>query len=227
MVTGGTVSVKVTATGVSTTLSVSITVSNRNWHTSPASPAEVANGTFIPLPVPPQATGSDAGLGYSKWYEAYGALTYSTIGDGGPNQGYAYWPSNLSFSSFYYQYEINPDLENTSSTFYQEQCGKNGYILGSNLLTQTRRHEYNSSVQSHYAFYSNSLSSNNPGDYLEQQIAAPGANLTTFGNNTKAGIDSRFSTVGSAFAVEPYAVNYSETGQALGNINYAPYGSCN
>lgn len=224
MVTGGTVNVTVNAAQ----FSASITVSNRNWHTNPASPAEVANGTFIVLPVPPTPTGTDSGMGYSKWWEAYNSPQYLTIGDGGPNQGYTYFTSNLSFSQFYYQYEINPDLENTASTFYQNQCGRNGWILGSNLLTQTKRHEYNSSVQSHHAFYSTSLNANNAGDFLEQQIALPGADINTFANNAKSGIDSRFTTVGSATAVEPYPVNYSETGTSLGNVNYGPsYGSCN
>ena len=178
--------------------------------------------------MPPAPTGTDSGLGYSKWYEAYNSPQYLTIGDSGPNQGYTYFTSGLSFSQFYYEYEINPNLENTGSTFYQKQCGKNGWITGSNLLTQTRRHEYNSSVESHYAFYSNSLGANNPGDFLEQQVAPPGASISTFANNAKSGIDSRFSTVQSATAVEPYPVNYSETGASLGNINYGPsYGSCN
>jgi hypothetical protein len=227
MVTGGTVSVKVTASGGSTTLSAGITVTNRNWHINAASPTEVPNGTFITLPVPPQSGGTDSGLGYSSWRATFNGISYSTIADGGPNRGYTYWPSNLTFSTFNYQYEVNPDLENSNSTFSQHQCGKNGFISWSDLLTQTRRHEYNSTVQSHYAFYSNSLSSHNPGDYLEQQVAAPGANLNTFATNTNSGINSRFSTVQSDSAVEPYPVNYSETGTPLGNINYAPYTACN
>ena len=227
MVTSGTVSVTVSAGGGSTPLSASITVNNRNWHTSPASPAEVPNGTFVTLPVPPQSSGNDSGLGDSSWNAAYNGVSYSTITDGGPNQGYTYWPSNLTYSTFNYQYEINPDLENSNSTFSQHQCGTNGFISWANLLAQTKRHEYNSTVQSHYIFYSNSLNSNNPGDYLEQQTAAPGANLNTFATNTSSGINSRLGTVQSAFSVQPYPVNYSETGTPLGNINYAPYTACN
>jgi len=82
-------------------------------------------------------------------------------------------------------------------------------------------------VQSHYAFYSNSLSSNNLGDYLESQIAAPAADLDQFATNTQSGISSRLNTIQSATAVEPYPVNYSEAGSFLGNINYTPYAICN
>lgn len=78
MVTGGTVSVMVTAGAGSATLSASITVNNRNWHTNPASAANVPNDTFITLPVPPQPTCGpslcDSGLGYFKWDIAYNAV---------------------------------------------------------------------------------------------------------------------------------------------------------
>jgi hypothetical protein len=84
MVTGGTV----TATTSGGSPSASITVTNRNWHTNPASPAEVPNGTFITLPVPPQNTGTDSGLGYFQWHYVLNSgsqgLQYSTINDNGP-----------------------------------------------------------------------------------------------------------------------------------------------
>ena len=139
------------------------------------------------------------------------------------------------FSTWDFQYEINPDLKNTGSTFYVAQCGNynastnpTGFISGSNLLTQTNRHEWNSSTQSHYAFYSNSLnsSSNNPGDFLEQQIAAPGTNLSTWSSNSTSGINSRLGTANSDALRQPYPVNSSETNVFLGKINYAPYTSC-
>ena len=219
MVTGGTV--RVTADSVP--LSRSITVTNRNWHTNPASPGEVANGTFIVLPVPPQPVGNDSGLGYFQWTSSDNGAPWSTIGDGGPNQGYTYYGSPLTFSIFNFLYEINPDLENSSSTFSQHQCGTNGFISWSNLLSQTRRHEYNSAVQSRYALYSNSLNSNNVGDYIEQRIALPGANIAQFNTDTRAGLTSRYNSIKSASQAESslYPVNYSETGSFLGNINYA------
>ncbi len=208
-----------------------------NSSPTPPSPTQVPNETFFALPLPPQPSGSFSGLGYSNWRAAYGSLSYLTIGDGGPNQGYTYFTSNFSWTNFDYRYEINPDLENTGSTFYQAQCGNynattnpNGFISGADLLTQTRRHEYNSSTQSHYAFYSVAVSSaaDNPGDYIEQQIAVPGADLNTFNTNVQSGITSRFNDVSSAVSHEdpPWPVNYNENNIALGNINYAPYTAC-
>jgi hypothetical protein len=238
MVTSGTVSVQVSASGSNSAIpTASASVTNRNWHTGPATPAEVANGTFFSLPVPPQSTGDDSGLGEFQWHYVLNSnLQYSTINDNGPNQGYTYWPSNQIFSTWNFQYEINPDLENTGSTFYQAQTGHynattnpSGCISGSNLLMQTNRHEWNSSTQSHYAFYSNSLnsSSNNPGDFLEQQFAVPGANLNNFATNSNSGITSRLSNVTSASDVQPFPVNDDAAGNFLGTINYAPYNLCN
>jgi len=231
MVTSGTVSV--TISGDSSPLTAAVSVTQRTWHTAPASPTSVPNGTFITLPVPPQNTGTDSGLGYSKWQATYSGVPSTTISDAGPNAGYYYYTSNFNFTQFYYQYEINPDLANTSSTFYTAQCGNynassnpNGFISGANLLTQTDRHEWNSSTQSHYAFYSNGLNSNNLGDYLEARVAPPGADISAFDAQTANGITSDLTAIKNAAAVEPYAVNYSELGVNLGNINYLPYTAC-
>jgi len=226
MVTSGTVGVTVNGPNGSSTPTATVTVTNRNFHTSAASPTSVANGTFYNLPVPPSATGQDSGLGYFGWHYTLGSNSYSTISDGGPNQGYTYWPSNISFSTWNFQYEINPDLVNSSSTFSQEQWGACGFISWSNLFAQTERHEYNSSTESHYAFYSNSLDSNNPGDYFESDTALPGANLSTFATSATNRIITLLGTVSTASDVEPYPVNYSETDTFLGNINYATYTPC-
>lgn len=233
MVETGTVSVTVTGTDSSvSTPSAVITVLPRNWHTSPASATKVANGTFITLPTPPQPTGLDAGLGQYDWKANYNGGSGSIV-SGGPNSGYYYYPSKISFSTFYFHYEINPDLENTASTFYIAQCGNynastkpGGFIAGSALLAQTNRHEWNSSSQSHYAFYSSALNSHNLGDYLEARVAPPGTNLSNFDAATADGLNSDNSAIASSTQVEPYAVNESETGVFLGNINYSPYVAC-
>jgi hypothetical protein len=216
------------------TVSASVAVTNRNWHTPAASPGEVPNGTFLTLPVPPAQSGSDSGLGAAAYQLTDTGFSITTIADSGPNAGYSYYASALNFSSSYFHYEINPDLENINSAFYLAQCGNynattnpNGFISGSNLFAQTRRHEYNSATQSHYAFYSNSLNANNPGDYFESRVAVPSTDLTTFNSDTRSGINSRYSTITSDTSVEPYAVNYSETGVPLGNVNYSPYVPCN
>jgi hypothetical protein len=110
---------------------------------------------------------------------------------------------------------------------YDATNNPGGFISWANLLAQTRRHEYNSATESHYGEYSNSLTTNNPGDYIEARVAAPGVDLNAFDQSTRSGLDALYAQIRNATAVEPYAVNDSETGTFLGNINYQPYASCN
>jgi hypothetical protein len=223
MVVGGTVSV---TSGTSTPLTASVTVNARGWQTSPASPVSEPNGTFYTLPVPPQPSGADSGLGYFSEVLGDTGFNVTIIGDNGPNNGYGYYATQLTYSPDNFEYEINPDLQNTSSTFYQHQCGAGGFISGTNLLTQTNRHEWNSATESHYAFYSVSLSKNNPGNYFEASVASPGTNITTFVNDSRSNLNGLYTQIGADASVEPYPVNYSETDVFLGNINYAPYTTC-
>jgi hypothetical protein len=227
-VKSGTVSVKVTSGGMAPTLTASLTVNARNWHTGSASPVEVANGTFYTLPVPPQPTGTDSGLGIAREQTGDQGFNYFTVGSG-PNSGFTYINTQPSISTVF-QYEINPDLENSGSIFSTKQYGNCGFISWSNLLAQTRRHEYNSTTQSHYAFYKNSLNlvANNPGDFFEQQFAAPNTDLISWASNVvRSGANSRYNQIfAETFGVEPFPVNDSETGTFLGNINYVPYASC-
>ena len=240
MVVSGTVS----ATVGNTVLQQPITVTPRSWHTVPAAATVVNNGQLVIngtpyfLPVPPQPGGiSPSGLGESTWLAAYSRLG-STIISGGPNAGFAYYATPISFTTFNFQSEVNPDLLNQNSTFSMFQCGvtgpsdpapnPNGFISWVNLLSQTQRHEYNSTTQSHWAFYSNSMNTNNPGDYIEARIATPNYGAS-FDTDTGNGITALLGRVKVDAVLEPYGVNESETGQPLGNVNYAQpnYASCN
>jgi hypothetical protein len=230
MVAGGTISATVTGFGQ---LQASITVTARSWHTQPASASEVENGQLVvkgqqlTLPVPPTASGNDSGCGVWGWDAAWSAMSSTVIGSG-PNKDFAYFASNLNFTTFFSQYTINPDLKNGSSVFSQKQWGACGFISQSNLLTQTRRHEYSHPTQSHHGEYTSALngSNNNFGDYLESRVAPPGANLPQWAADTSAELTNRASRITSASSVEPYAVNENESGVLLGNINYAPYTPC-
>jgi hypothetical protein len=226
VVQSGEVPVKVTSGTNSPTLKRNLTVNARNWHTNPANAAQVANGTFVLLPVPPQPSGPDSGLGAFSESTSDTGANYTTIGSG-PNKGYTYYASQPSISTLF-QYEINPDLESSTSVFSTKQYGNCGFISWSNLFTQTKRHEYNSTTQSHHAFYKTSINSaaKNPGDFVEQQVAAPGANLLEFGDATRTGLNTRYNQIGVDSQVEPFGVNKSEAGTFLGNINYEPYASC-
>jgi len=224
MVTSGTVSA--TIAGLTSPVTDTITVTNRNWRTNAASPTPEPNGFFITLPVPPQPSGTDSGLGYFAEDLGDAGFNVTILSGDQPNAGYGYYATPLSYSPDYFQYEINPDLQNTNSTFYQHQCGTGGFISGANLVTQTNRHEWNSATESHYAFYSSSLSNNNPGSVFESSVAPPGTNMTTFVNNSRSTLNGLYTQVGADASIEPYPVNHSETGVSLGNINYAPYTSC-
>jgi hypothetical protein len=88
-------------------------------------------------------------------------------------------------------------------------------------------HEYNSASQSHYAFYSNSISSaNNPGDYVQSRLASPGTSPSSFDSQTASELTQRYQNILTAFLVEPYAINSDANGTFLGNVNYEPYATC-
>ncbi len=234
--------VSATVVRIANPLMTMVTVAARSWHTQPAQAVQVPNGQLtingvtITLPVPPapQQTGSDldsSGLGEFGQQISYSGPN-STILSTGPNAGFIYWATPLTFSTFFAQYIINPDLVNQSSTFSQSQCGnfstsnQGGFISWANLLAQTQRHEYDSNTQSHWAFYMISLNANNLGDFFEGQVAAPGTSSQSFADATGATLNQYLQTIATATAVEPFAVNDDAMGNFLGNINYAPYTAC-
>jgi hypothetical protein len=188
---------------------------------------EVPNGTIKALAVPPLQF-SDLGEFGETCCAAYGFAGISA----GPNTGFLYVSTFTPGTTASYQ--INSDLENQNSTFSQHQCGNysaanpGGFISWNNLLTQTQRHEYNSTTQSHWAFYSNSLNANNPGDQFEGQVATPGTSLAAFGQALQSTINSDTQQIAAATAVEPYGANDDQNGNFLGNVNFGPnYVSCN
>lgn len=237
MVASGTISVGITNYSPQ---SAQVTVNARpGWATSPASAVQVPNGTFLMLPVPPQPQGNDAGVG-----EYYANITFPGLPavspvTSGPNAGFGYYDENAAFSTAY-QYEINPDLENTSSIFYTSQWGNyptpnpGGCISGANLRLQTHRHEHGS-AQSHYANYTAAMAGpNNPGKYFESRIAAPGYNPSVFDTETGQGliigdaiqcISGVICSILASTKIEPPGVNEDAFGNFLGDINYAPYTS--
>jgi hypothetical protein len=235
--------VSVTWTGLSSPLTASLTVGARTgWPFSAASPTKVSNGSGtglcsgkLPVLTTPTSSGSSEGqfcLGQ--------AWTYFTqqVG-GGPNAGYWYVTSasnvNSSGQATVFQWERVPDLDNTSSTFYEEQTGTynaqtdpTGCISGSNLATQTQRHE-SGSVQGHWGFYNNAQnnSSNNMGTIAEGQVGSPSLTSGQFITQVGNALTSAEQTILTATDVEPYPPNYDQNGNLLGYINYAPsYNSC-
>lgn len=162
----------------------------------------------------------------------------SSINDNGPNEGFSYVTSVSSSSSdgtstTKYFYVISPDLQNTSSAFYQAQCGNynatsnpNGFISGPNLLTDTTRHE-SGVVQSHYENYV--VAQNNP----SSNLGAVAEGMTglesaqTLANNVSSTLNQNLQTILSASQVEPCSVQQDATCNFQGYINFSPYQACN
>jgi hypothetical protein len=231
MVVSGTVSVTISNPALNIS-SAQITVNARPWHVAPDPAVQVPGnvlvvaGRTIILPIPPAPQGDLSGLGYSG-FQASALPFRTTTVQGGPNRGFTYYASPLQWGDKFFHYVINTDLANESSQFSMNQCGVNGIISWSDLITQTKRHEYNSVSQSHYGYYSASWNTNNVGEYFESRVAMPGFDLNVFNQETGSQLSARFNTIASDTAVEPYPVNSSETGVFLGNINYGPnFQSC-
>jgi hypothetical protein len=236
LVANGSISVSISGFG---TLQQAIEVDPRAWHTQPPAATEVPNGKLVvqgqlvTLPVPPTPTGDDSGLGKFGWAIDPGTLSIYTIplasdGTNGPNTGYWYVTAAPGYTTLFASYIINPDLENGQSTFSMHQCGTGSWISWTNLLTQTKRHEYAGASQSHYAEYKTALNTNNPGDTLERYVAIPSKSQAQVFDEVRALLSTLSSTIGTAVLVEPYPVNFNEAGRSLGNINYGPqYATCN
>ncbi len=227
-VRAGTVSVRITVGSLFKDRSATLTVNPRNWHLNPDTTHPVPNGTS-PLPlldVPPKSTGHDSGAGFFNETTGHSAIASGvTAVSAGPNQGFGYYPTIPTFATTYL-YEINPDLVDTGSAFYLHQCGgSSGFISGSDLLTQTQRHEAGAAA-SHYNNYQGGLLTDNPGDYIESLTASPGFNPATIDNQTLQDLNGLYTGIGVASSVEPFAVNETSIGTFLGNINYEPYTTC-
>jgi len=212
-----------------------------DWAWSPRPATKVAWGTPAPgnaltPPNPPDGSGFVGG-GYWLLLSSSGAGTHK-IDDNGPNHGFVYTvdkitDSNSSAASHFW-WAVSPDGENPNSEFYQKQYGSadpitmTGCISGSNLLAGINRHEAGSS-NSHYANYVSSLnvSDNNPGSFAESFIGGPTLTEEQYNTDLSTGISNRKLRISTASDIEPSPVNFSVTGQWLGDINFAPsYASC-
>jgi hypothetical protein len=195
-------------------------------------PQEVSNGTLASLPTPPQQ-GLDGSLGVSKWDVPSWQLPGNTPVEGGPNDGFRYYASQLTFNDRF-RYQVNPDLANSSSQFSQHQTGEACIIPRTVLLNNVTQHESGYTpppqtppVRSHYAQYVASLASqnNNPLVYVEERVAAPGTNATTFDSGSGNEIRARIARIESDAGLEDNlrdAQHDQTTGALSGHINWPP-----
>jgi len=231
VVTDGTASVTVVVGGKTYNLSPPLQVTPRPWTFTPPIAQEVANGTFFSLPSPPVSNGA---LGYFRGTDLNAFFTAPAISDNGPNQGFQYVTSNTDNGS-YFQYEISPDLENTTSPFYVAQCGNynaqtdTGFIAGGTLLSNDIEHESGTTLGHYQQFISaNNDPANNLGVITESEVAAPGTTQASFVSQVTADSNAAIGRINTAASVE--ACNHDvrrDTSCTFGGyINFLPYQSC-
>ena len=235
--------VKVTASGPDTrTLTWSLAVNNRaGWAFTAVSAGKVANGSgtgpctgLLPILTTPTSEASNFGFNCLNQEASYVTSQVS----GGPNHGYKY---NTSASNSFegrptlFQWERVPDLDNAGSTFYLMQTGTynaqsnpTGCISGTNLASQTQRHEAGP-VQGHWGFYKGAQdnTSNNLGSAIEPATGLPSDSVEQFQNALNTTLGNKRTTIRNAAGVEPFEVNRDQSGVFLGNVNFAPaYTTC-
>jgi hypothetical protein len=237
MVTSGTVSV--TVSGITNPLTANVTVNPRtNFAFTAAQPQKEGNpytcvsaggSEAIEVNNPPQSqNGSDAIGKYCDIEDA--SYEPASISDDGPNNGYSYVLSATNNASFHWI--IAPDAENSSTDFYQAQCGNYnpstnaGFISGVQLDANTVRHE-SGTVHGHYGNYVTiqNNSNNNVGTGLESAVNFSSG--TTFQNWVKSYIAPRMTALHNGTrSPEPYDVNHDQNGVYDGPINFLPYAPC-
>lgn len=239
IVTSGTVSVNVTVQGsAAVTLSAQLTVNPRSGFAFTAvSPVQESNpfngnGCSISVPSPPTSSGDAVGMFCIQQRFTVGTAPQVSSG---PNTGYSYVTSVTNSNSngpTAYYWVVSPDLQKTSSTFYQAQCGNynaqtnpNGFISGSNLNTNTVRHE-SGTVQSHYENYvlAQNIPTNNLGTVAEAIVGL--TDPTTLANNATNTLSGKQDTITTATQVEPFDVTHNASCIFQGFINFLPYQAC-
>lgn len=221
LVTSGTVSVMVIQGGQTFTLTKDVTVNNRTGFAFTAVTATkvqsgftTPGGTSLVVPSPPIPGGK---LGVYGLDQAF-SFTADAVKDHGPNHGFKYVlsvsNSKGEVSTGYY-YVISPDLENTSSEFYQAQCGNydsqtsTGFISGAQLLANTINHEAGTEKNSHYKNYVEAQDNpdNNLGVVAEKEVGPPSKDLSAFIDDLRDLLNSKIGVIRAATAVEPCGVS--------------------
>lgn len=230
MLVAGTAGVHVVVTGVAFDLSAAVDVTPRTWTDAPVSPVEVPNGTIATLVSPPS---NNSMIGATLLDIEY-VFTPFQLADDGPNDGLWYVTTFSDNST--YQYEISPDAENSSSTFYVAQCGDydpatnpSGFISGAVLLSNVREHE-SGTVKGHYQQYAAAVTEpqNDLAAGAEQEIGPAGTTQQGFQQQVLLDLNNRGAAIQSATASEAcnHDTSYDTTCTFRGYVNFVPYTSC-
>jgi hypothetical protein len=116
---------------------------------------------------------------------------------------------------------------------YNASTDPSGCISGSNLATQTQRHEIglasSNYIESHWGEYRTALSNptDNPGTAIEATTGPPSDSTQQFNNAVTTAVTNANNALVAAYEAEPYGVDHDEYDVFLGYINYAPnYNTC-
>jgi len=243
MVASGSVSAAVVQGGRTFSLYKNVKVSGRtNFALPTKSKIEVNNGFVDQVGVSWRLSSPPVDGGLLGRAVIQMAFTYSaeTIQDNGPNNGYKYITSisdteNNLVTVFFYL--ISPDLKNTSSAFYQAQCGNysattnpRGFISGAALLDNTKRHEagsvaeYGPEVKSHYNNYvvANTSPRHNLGITAESSVGRPSISFDSFRASVTTRLRNSRTAITSATSYEHCGGNVSNDNNCnfQGFVNY-------
>ncbi|HOM99433.1 MAG TPA: hypothetical protein PLM33_04180 [Acidobacteriota bacterium] len=237
MVTSGSVSVQVG----SYQLSRPIQVTPRSGWEFQAVPAQKVPNGYTPeltVPNPPPPEGGNLGKAGLKQRVSY---TVGLVLDGGPNSAFFYVNSAVNSSSgqpTWYRWVVAPDLDNPSSTFFQNQCGdydpvtKTGFISGALLRRNAIHHESANEPNSHYYQYviAQDNPNNNVGVAAEGFVKPPEIGLEGFDQALRQLLEAKVKAIHDAVSAEPCGghVNRDHSGNCefLGNVNLPPYQPC-
>ena len=234
MAASGTIRVTVVQGGRTHNVQAAVAVTPRAWAFAAKSPTQVGNGTYrckpsdplLTVPDPPTASGQAFGEMQACVKAAW---TYSPpLVDGGPNQGFAYVTSVQDSTVF--AWTTTPQIDNSTSDLYRAQCGRDGWIGGAQLRSNTISHE-RGLLNSHYSRYVAAQNSpaNNVGAGLEAMVAPPGETSPAFGTRVQTEFDQRSARIVAAAQQEPCGasdVTKDENCTPHGAVNYSPYTPC-
>lgn len=250
MVSSGTVTVRYRLPGQSeTTRSAAVVVTPRDFMTPTAPADQVANGaprgtcTFtrqdgtidedaltLPVPVPEVIRNGDLGR---NCLEPLGGIVSNVVPENGPNSNVK-WVERFATNDaprWRYRWVINPDLDDVTCAFYQQQTGTfhelnnpSGWISGINLRANVIRHESDALVQSHYAQFRAANIASNPGGKVEGLLGLPTTTLGTFAAGVNNVWQDTITAVQLATKTEPFGGNYDAAGNFQGYTKSTGYG---
>jgi hypothetical protein len=229
LVAGGEVRVRVVEAGQTHDLAKTVNVTARSgWVTAALGADPKSEGDTTPegitfvFPNPPQPKGA---LGRVHYNIGGYSFNHAAV-PSGPNQGLRYVTSFTPTGPRYFQWALTNHLANTASEFYRMQCGRNGFISGAVLKSNTEEHESGTTL-GHYQQYRDTNSAQNLGAAAEQHVKALAQ--TAFQQELQDLLNGKLTQIHNATGSEAACnsvVNHDTSCVNRGAVNYPPYQPC-